>query len=186
MRKQKAKSAREIKEETVKTLSEKIGRAKTLAFVDYRGLNVLQINAIRKKVKEAGGEMLVTKNTLITQALEISNFILHPSDFIGPTATVFAYDDEISPIKIIAESAKTFNLPKFKAGFFNKSYLDANAIENLAKIPSRQQLNTNLVGSLASPLYGIVSVLQANIRNLISTLDQATKKSASSKLASSV
>ena len=65
--------------------------------------------------------------------------------------------------------------PTFKFGFLDSEILDAEALENLAKIPSRDDLHATLVGSLTSPIYGFVSVLAANIRNLVSVLDQAAK-----------
>ena len=97
-------------------------------------------------------------------------------DLEGPTAAVFAYDDEISPVKVIAQSAIILSLPKFKFGFFGKDKLDVSALEELAKIPSKDQLQAKFVGVLSSPIYGIVSVLSANIRNLLSVLDQVAKR----------
>lgn len=178
MRNQKTKTARQIKEETVKSLAEKIKRAKTMAFADYHGLTVNQIADLRRKIKEAGGELIVTKNTLLSRALESSDLRSTILDLTGPTATVFAYEDEISPIKTIADFAKTLNVPKFKFGFFDQSFLDAAGLESLAKIPSMPALQAQFVGALASPIYGFVNVLQANIRNLVSVLDQAAKSGA--------
>ena len=121
MAKQKFISAREIKEGTVQSIAEKISKSKTVAFADYRGLTVNQISEIRNKVKEAGGEVLVTKNTLMKRALKVNEYPpFDASQLEGPTATIFAYDDEIAPIKSVAESAKVTGLPAFKFGFFQK------------------------------------------------------------------
>lgn len=176
MRKIKEKSAREIKVETVDVLAEKIKKAKTLAFADYRGLTVNQIAVLRKKVKDAGGEMVVTKNSLIQRALQSSQFKVDISQLTGPTASVFAFEDEIAPIKTIAENAKTTGLPTFKFGFFDRDFLDSTGLAQLASIPSKSELQAKFIGALSSPLYGIVGVLSANIRNLVSVLDQVAKK----------
>ena len=176
MKKQLTKSARQLKEETVDSLSQKVSDAKTIVFANYHGLNVNQISQLRKKIKESGGEMLVTKNTLVSRALAKNQLSAKVDQISGPTATVFAYEDELAPIKILAENAKLQGIPKFKFGFFGKDFLDEASLEMLAKIPSKQQLQANIVGTLASPLYGIVSVLSANIRNLLSILDQLSKK----------
>ena len=72
MKKQKTITAREIKTETIKSLSEKIAKAKTIVFSDYHGLTANQISQLRNKIKNAGGELLVAKNTLISRALRIS------------------------------------------------------------------------------------------------------------------
>lgn len=189
MKKQTQIKAREIKKETVKELAEKITRAKTIIFCDYHGLTVNQINALRKKVKEAGGEIIITKNTLLFRALSINHLPASPTkrgepltinQLAGPTATIFAYDDEIAPIKTVADSAHEKGLPKFKFGFFGKDLLDGQAIVELSQIPGRDVLYAKIVGTLASPIYNFVYVLQLNIRNLLSVLDQAAK-SASSK-----
>jgi large subunit ribosomal protein L10 len=177
MAKKKFVSAREIKEQTIQSLSEKIVRAKTLAFADYRGLTVNQISDLRNKIKEAGGEVIVTKNSLVKRALKANDFPDYDEDKLtGPTAAIFAYEDEVLPAKAIAESTKTLGLPAFKFGFFNKDLLDAAALAKLATIPSKTELQAKVVGALSSPLYGAVSVLSANIRNLVSVLDQLSKK----------
>ncbi|OGD84804.1 50S ribosomal protein L10 [Candidatus Curtissbacteria bacterium RIFCSPLOWO2_01_FULL_41_18] len=171
----KSKSKRAIKEEKVKTLAEKIAKAKTLAFVDFRGLTANQVAELRAKIKAAGGQFLVEKNTLISRALRLSTIDYRLSTIAGPTAAILSYDDEVSAIKEIAQIAKTLGVPTFKFGFLDSEILDAEALENLAKIPSRDDLHATLVGSLTSPIYGFVSVLAANIRNLVSVLDQAAK-----------
>lgn len=179
MQKQKFVSAREIKQNTVTSLAEKIKKAKSLAFADYRGLTVNQISQIRSKVKEAGGEVQITKNSLIKRALEVNKYLrVDAKNLEGPTATIFAYDDEIAPIKAIAESAKVTGLPAFKFGFFGKDLLDVAGVAQLATIPSKPELQAKIVSAISSPLYGVVSVLSANIRNLVSVIDQAAKKQA--------
>ena len=169
--------ARQIKAETIKTLGEKISKAKVLAFADYHGLGASQIGSLRQKVKEAGGELLIAKNTLIIRALSINHLPFTINQLTGPTAAILAYQDEIAPVKAAAEFIKTLGLPKFKFAFFGKDFLDAVALEALSKPPGRNVLQAKVVSTLASPLYGFVYVLQANIRNLISILDQRTKKS---------
>ncbi|MDP2632140.1 MAG: 50S ribosomal protein L10 [Candidatus Curtissbacteria bacterium] len=181
MKKQKTITAREIKESTVKSLGEKVARSKTLVFADYHGLTVNQISDLRAKIKDAGGEMLVTKNTLMKRVLESLKFDIpakekQSSKFEGPTATIFSYDDEVAPTKAVAEAAKVTGIPKFKFGFFGRDFMDTAQVEALSKIPSRPELHAKLVGSLSSPIYGFVQVLSANIRNLVSILDQVAKK----------
>ena len=121
--------------------------------------------------------MTVAKNTLVKRALLLNNLPDSKLNLAGPTATVFSYDDEIAPIKALAESAKAFGLPKFKFGFFGKNILDAAGLDALAKIPSRETLQGQTVAVLAAPLRGIVNVLNANIRNLAIVLDQIAKES---------
>ncbi len=182
--KKQTKSAREIKEEKVNALVEKFNKAKTLTFADYRGLTANQIAALRGKIKASGGEMLVEKNTLTSIALKASGYSISKENdpentlLTGPTATIIAYDDEIAPIKESAQNSKETGLPIFKFGFFGQDFLNSQAVESLSKIPPKNVLQAQLVGSLSSPIYGIVSVLGANIRNLVYALDQIKNQKA--------
>ena len=176
MKNQKTLSARQIKEETVKTLAEKIKKAKTLVFADYHGLTALQISDLRRKIKAAGGELVVTKNTLLSRALSINHLPFTINQLVGPTASIFAYEDEVAPVKAAYEHTKSLGSPKFKFGFFGRDFIDMTSVELLAKIPSRPELNAQVVGTLSSPIYNFVYVLWANIRNLVSVFDQLSKK----------
>ena len=182
MDKSKKLNNREIKAEKIKGLVEKIGRSKVCAFADYHGLNANQIANLRSKVKEAGGELLIIKNTLLARALQVSSFQFPVSSLEGPSAVIFAYQDEITPFKATFEFVKTLGFPKFKFGFFGHDFLEKEMVENLAKIPSLDILQGKVVGALSSPIYGFVSVLQANIRNLVFALDKiAETKSINTK-----
>jgi len=169
------KSAREIKEEKVQSLTDKLSRAKTITFADYRGLNANQLADLRAKIKTAGGEFIIEKNNLIRLSLKATNHnVPTQSESIlnGPTAAITAYNDEIAPIKEIADSNKALGLPIFKFGFFESSFLSSEEVEKISKIPGKDVLRAKVVGSLNSPLYGIVSVLSGNLRNLVYALNQ--------------
>ena len=165
----------ELKKEKVLEIAKKVGKAKTIVFANYHGLSASQISVLREKIKETGGELIVAKNTLISRALSINHLPVTADKLAGPTATLLAYEDEIAPIKKAAETATILGVPKFKFGFFGKDFLDLDAVENLAKILPKEVLQAKIVGSLYSPLYGIVGVLSANIRNLISVLSKKAK-----------
>jgi len=169
------KSNLDLKKEKVIEIAKKVGKAKTIVFANYHGLSASQISELREKIKAAGGELIVAKNTLISRALIKNQLPVTSDQLAGPTATLLAYEDEIAPIKKAAETATTLGAPKFKFGFFGKDFLDLDAVENLAKILPKEVLQAKIVGSLYSPLYGIVEVLSANIRNLVYVLDQKTK-----------
>ena len=169
------KSALDIKKETVATLTEKISRAKTIAFAKYHGLTVNQLNDLRRKIKASGGEFLVAKNSLMMRALTNNQLPNTAGQFTGPIAAVFSNEDEVAPIKAVADTAKTLGVPQFAFGFFGNKILDISDLENLAAIPGRDVLQGKVVGTLAAPLYGIVNVLQANIRNLAIVLSQIAK-----------
>ena len=164
------------KEEIVKQIQEKLGKAKSVVFADYRGLTMKQLSDLRNKLRDLDAEFTITKNTLLDRALPSSNLQLPSSSLEGPTATLFAYDDEISPIKILVKTLKDAALGKVKLGFLGAESLDESKIQYLASLPSKDELRGQTVGVLAAPLQGMVSVLQGNLRNLVYALGQINKQ----------
>ncbi len=171
-----AKSARQIKEEKVESLAEKIKRAKTITFANYHGLKAGQIGQLRDQIKESGGEFMVEKNSLIKLALT-KNRLPAPSDQLtGATAATLAYDDEIAPVRDVAKSKKDLGFPIFKFGFFGKELLEESALEKLSQIPDRNTLQASLISSLNAPINRLILSLSASTRYLVSILDQISKK----------
>lgn len=162
---------RQQKEEAVTKLTEKLGRAKAIVFADYKGMNMKQLSELRDKLREVQGEFTITKNTLLKLALPTANHQL-PTDLEGPTATLFAYDDEVSPIKLLVKSLKDTAIGKVKTGFLGDMVLNEEKILQLATLPSKDELRGKTVGVLVAPLQDIVSVLQGNLRNLVYALNQ--------------
>ena len=168
----KTKSARQIKEEKVEILSEKVARAKSITFTNYHGLGANQLAQLRNQIKKSGGEFLVEKNSLIKMALTKNKLPAQTDQLTGPTAATLAYEDEIAPIKDIAKSNKDFGSPLFKFGFFGSDLLDEATLNKLSLTPSRNALEASLVGSLASPINGFVFALKANLTNLVFALNE--------------
>ena len=156
---------RQQKQDLVVKLQEKLKLAKTVVFTDYKGLTMKQLSDLRDKLRSINSQFLITKNTLLERALPSSNFD-------GPTATLFAYDDEISPIKILVKALKDANLGKVKSGFLGTDSLDEAKIIQLSNLPAKDELRSQAVSILAAPLTGIVSVLNGNLRNLVYALKQ--------------
>ena len=159
---------RQQKEETVAKLSEKLGRAKAVVFADYKGLNMKQLSDLRNKLADTNAEFMITKNTLLERALPTS-------ELEGPTATLFAYDDEVSPIKVLVKALKDIALGKVKSGFLGSTSLDEAKILQLATLPTKDELRGKTIGVLVAPLQGLLSVLQGNLRNLVYALSEIKK-----------
>ena len=167
---------REEKGQTLKKLNEKVKRAKSIIFADFRGLTVSQITDLRKKLDQIEAEIEVTKNTLLKKALEENKKVADENVFCGPTATIFGFGDEISPFKVLSNFAKEFGMPKAKAGILDSKMLSETEVENLASLPGKQELIGQTITQIGSPIFGLLNTLQANIFNLVSTLDQIAKK----------
>ena len=148
-------------------INQKKDRAKSAVFVHYRGLTGNQLNQLRDEIKQAEGEILVTKNTLLRKAF--ANDQLNQA-LVGPTAVIFAYEDEIAPLKILTRFAKNAELPTLTGGFMDQRALSPEDVTQLSLLPGKLELQAKLVGSLNAPLFGMVNVLAGNIRNLIYAL----------------
>lgn len=161
------------KEETAKKIAEKLSRSRSVVFTDYKGLKMSHLSDLRNKLREQNAELSVTKNTLLNIASKEAGLPELPKEITeGPIATLFSFEDEISPLKILVKALKDAQLGKIKGGILNNEFLDGLAIMKLASLPSKLELQAKVVGSLSSPLYGIVGVLHANLRNLVYALDQ--------------
>lgn len=157
-------------------LKQKKTEAKSVVFAHYRGLGVNDVSQLRSQIKDAGGEMLVTKNTLLRLAFADKEL---DKALVGPTAAIFAYEDEIEPLKIVSEFSKKHQLPTLTAGFFDDKVLDLDQVQQLSKLPGKKELQAQLVGTIAAPISGFLNVLQGNTRNLIYALKAvADQKSA--------
>ena len=164
------------KEEAVVKLKEKLDKATGLVFADYKGLSMKQLSDLRKKLREQNAEFAITKNSILDRALQSTNYqIPNTNSFEGPTATLFAYDDAIFPIKILVKAFKDFAIGKVKSGFLDGEVLDEAKIIQLSSLPTKDELHGKVVGVLAAPLQGMVSVLQGNLKNLVYALDGIRK-----------
>lgn len=157
----------------VADLKDRINKSKSIVFADYKGLTMNQMSELRSKLREADAEFTVTKNNLLKLALNDSRLTINDERlFEGPIATLFAYDDEITPIKLLTKALKDNQIGPVKGGIFEGEFMDEHQVIKLSNLPSKDELRAKIVGSLGSPLYGIVGVLQANLRNLVYALDQ--------------
>ncbi|MDI3481930.1 MAG: large subunit ribosomal protein [Tepidanaerobacteraceae bacterium] len=170
-----------VKPEKIKAVEElrdKFGRSKTVVLADYRGLNVADITQLRKKLREQGIEFKVVKNTLTRIA--IKDFDYNLDEFLeGPTAVAFSYEDPVAPAKVLVDFAKAHKELEIKAAVVEGKVCGKDIIEDLAKMPPKEELLAKAVGSIQAPLYGIVNVLQGPLRNLVYTLQAIQDKKAS-------
>jgi large subunit ribosomal protein L10 len=160
------------KEESVASLTDKLGKSKSVVFANYQGMTMAQLQVLRRELRTQGAEFSITKNNLLKLALKNSKMDVDEATIDGPTATLFSFEDEISPIKSLTKAIKDNSIGSVKGGLLDGEFLDQYKINKLASLPTKDELRAKVVGSLGAPLYGIVGVLQANIRNLVYALDQ--------------
>ncbi len=169
---------KESKVKAVEELKDKFNRSSAVILTDYRGLNVADITELRRKLKEQGIEYKVAKNTLTRIA--IKDFEYGLDEFLeGPTAMAFSYEDPVAPAKVLIDFAKIHKELEIKAGVVEGKVVSKDVIDELAKMPPKEQLLASAVGAIQSPLYGIVGVMQGTLRNMVYTLQAIQDKKAS-------
>lgn len=165
--------SKQKKIEALEKIEKDLKESQATYLVNYRGLTVSQISELREKLREVGAKMIVAKNTLMSRAFNSAKMNVESKDSLtGPTATVFAFEDQISPLRILSNFAKSVGLPELKVGFLDHELLDKPRLEQLALLPEKNVLQAQVVGGISAPLYGLVHALQGNLSNLVFTLEQ--------------
>ncbi|MBI5613761.1 50S ribosomal protein L10 [Candidatus Gottesmanbacteria bacterium] len=168
------------KEQTVTELSDKVSRAKSMVFADFRRIKHKQLEELRKNVKNADGEFVVTKNRLLLRALGDKKGSVKEYLEDG-TATLFSYGDEVGPLKEMLKFFKAVNFGKVKAGLLGAKALSDKDIAVLATLPNRDALLGNLAWQLLSPVQGLHYALSWNIMKLLYALDNIKDKKSNIK-----
>ena len=134
------------KQEIINEIKEKIGNSATYVLFDYRGLTDNETKELRIKLRETGSDYKVYKNTLMARALSDLNVDID-ANLVGPSAMAFG-TDQIAPIKVLADFAKTHKALVLKVGVVDGNISDQKELEALASIPSRDGLLTMLAGGM--------------------------------------
>src|SRR5262245_2422734 len=156
--------------ESVADLSDKLSRTQLTLVTDYRGLTVAEISDLRRKLRETGAELIVAKNTLTLRAAkETGHEALEPL-LAGPTALTFAYQDAAKTAKAINDFNKGPKKLVIRGGMLGKSVLNAGALDQVASLPTREQVLAQIVGGVAAPVAGVVGVVNAAVTNVLYAL----------------
>jgi len=163
----------------VTSLQEKFERAKSIYFTDYLGLNVSDINELRRHFYENGIEFIVVKNTLAQLSAKKAGIEESEEVFEGPTAIALSFDDPISPARILKKYKESHNLPEIKAFIIENQFMDKASFARIAQLPSREELLSKLLAGLSSPMIKVVSTLKSPLIKLVNVLDtiKETKQS---------
>ena len=167
---------KEYKAKVVDTLTEHLQQSKSAVLVGYKGLKVTETEELRNKLREKNIHFHVTKNTLFKIALSKTGIKVAPELLDKPMAIAFAMEDEVAPAKEIDLFAKQHEAIEILGGILENEFIDERAIKQLASLPSKEELYAKVVGSIASPLSGMVNVLAGNIRGLVNVLGQYRDK----------
>ncbi|MEK9166258.1 MAG: 50S ribosomal protein L10 [Patescibacteria group bacterium] len=165
------------KREVVEGLIDRFRRQRVSIFADFHGISVAKLSALRRELKKLGAEFKVAKKTLLKRALEASGAGgIEPKELAGEIGVIFGYEDQIAPAKAAAKFAKGNETFKVLKGILAGKVLEAKEVLALAKLPSREQLLTQLAYALHGPIQGLAMVLQGNIRNLVVVLHKINEQ----------
>lgn len=164
----------EDKKKIVADLREKFLKSKIVITTDYKGLDVETLNDLRRKLRAAGVEYKVVKNTLLSRASEDTDVAVIQDSFKGPSAIALSYEDPVAPAKVLAEFAARHNKPQIKMGVLDGKLLDVIGIKALSALPSREVLLSQVLSAMNGVPTSFVRVLSAVPRSLLNVL-QAIK-----------
>ncbi len=150
----------EEKKPVVQEISEKIDGAVSVVLVDHRGLTVAQDTELRKQLREAGVQYKVYKNTMMRFAFKGTDFEQLDQYLDGPSAVAISKDDATAPARILCKFATTANKLEIKGGVIEGKAYDSAALDELSKIPSREELLSKFLGSIQSPITNFARVLK--------------------------
>lgn len=170
----------EEKAKLVNSYKEKIKGSSLVVFFDFTGIDASPLSRLRAEIKEKGGEIVVAKNTLIYRAFMDTVVADHREILVGPTAMLFAYQDPVSPTKVLFEFLKELDkdnyLRKIKGGYMQGRFLKPADVQALAELPPKEVLISRLMGAIQGPIYALVMALKAVPQKLVLTLKAIEEK----------
>lgn len=170
---------KEEKVEAIENIKELVSKSSGIFLVDYRGVNVEDINTLRSNFRKEGITYKVFKNTLFQKALEqIGGYEKFNNQLIGMTGIVFSGENFVAPAKIIKKYFDASGKFTFKGCYIDTAYYGADQLNALASMPTKEEIISSIIGSVAAPASGIVGAINAVIRDLVSVIDEVGKKKA--------
>ena len=170
----------QYKQDTVADLKERLDGAKAIVLVDYKGINIAEVDELRNRMREAHVDYFVSKNTFIKIALNQLGISDLDDRLVGPTAVAVSKDDEVAPARVLAKfiddvmDKKEF--PRFKCGLVDGTVMNDTKLLALSKMPSREELLAKILAGFNSPITGFVGALSGIIRKFVYAVDAIAKQ----------
>jgi large subunit ribosomal protein L10 len=157
---------RDQKAAVVDEIAGQIQASQAIFAVDYRGISVEQAADLRERLRESQTRFRVVKNSLSERAADQAGAENLKSLLVGPTALALVEGDAALAAKALNDAARALNLLEFKGGVMDGTMLSADEVRTIARLPSREVLHAQLVGTIAAPITGLVRTLNALIAGL--------------------
>ena len=153
--------AQKQKQLVIDEIKEKLEKAKSAVVIDYIGITVAQADAMRKKLRNANVDYTVYKNKLVKRAIVGTQYESLSEILKGPSAFAVSYEDAVAPARTLNEIIKEYKKMEFKAGVIEGTFYDAAGVQQIAGIPSREELIAKFMGSIQSPVSKMVRTFRA-------------------------
>ena len=168
---------REQKGEILSTYTALIQKSEALILIEYKGLNQKGIDPLRKKVREASGELHVVKNTLARIALEQAGHKVPTDYFTKSTAIGFAFTDVPAVAKVLTSATKDSEFVKVKGALLGNQVLDAKQVQALADLPPMPVIRAQFLGLLSAPATRLTGVIASSVRQVVNVVKAYADKS---------
>ncbi|MEN6393844.1 MAG: 50S ribosomal protein L10 [Anaerolineaceae bacterium] len=168
--------SKERKDEFITHYTDWVNRSHACVIAEYRGLTMKDIDGLRRKIRETGGEFHIVKNTLGKMAFEKAGLSIPEDYFEGTTAIGFAFEDAAALTKIMSEFARTSEFLKIKGGYLDKVPINAEAVKSLAELPPLPVMRSQLLGTIMAPASQLVRVLNEPARQIASVVQAYSEK----------
>lgn len=163
------------KEDVVAKLRDEFGQAKSIILTSHAGIKVNEVNELRSKFRAEGVTYSVVKNTLAKRALEGTDMEVLADSFFGTTAIAYSYEDAVSPAKIASEYADKNDKFVLKGGYLDGTVLDADGVDQLAKMPTKDELRATLLRTFIAGPTNFVRLLNAVPTQMLHLLNARKK-----------
>ncbi len=165
------------KAEAIASLVDQLKASRALVLTDYRGLPTPELNTLRARLKEAGAEYQVVKNTLLVRAArQVGVSGLEPM-LEGPTAMAFSTGKDAEVARAVADYVRVSRTSlAIKGGLLGADVLSSQQVETLAALPPKPDLQARLAGNIQGPLSGFVGLLNSALSELMSVLEERGKQ----------
>jgi large subunit ribosomal protein L10 len=170
---------RNEKTESISEIKELLEGSTAVYLTDYHGINVEDISDIRNQFRNEGVRYKVFKNTLVKRALdEVGKYDKIADHLVGMTGFAFTSTNPLAPAKIINKYFVDKEKLSLKACYVEGEYFDSSQLKVLATLPTKDELIASIMGSLDSPVSGIVGAINAVMRDLANVVDQISQREA--------
>jgi large subunit ribosomal protein L10 len=171
--------SKQRKEEVQALYADWLKRSEAVILVEYSGVNMKSLDNIRAKIREAGGEFHVIKNTLARRVFAENGMEIPQDYLVKSTAISFAFTDPASTAKALTDATKGNEFVKVKGGFMGGKALDAAQVKMLSDMPPLPVMRATLLGVLQAPAGKLVRTIAEPARGLAAVVQAFTEKSGS-------